>query len=134
MVPADVMRQPYGASPYAGMDALWDTQSRTMIRERYPYDLPDEVSPLARLVVVGQRAWSLELVRTRGRIEAGDLVVTWQPGQSSIHDSGVILAGRDVGNVVVQRRAADGSLSDIAYDVVFAFAFRAFRPAGEVAY
>ena len=33
-----------------------------------------------------------------------------------------------MGNVVVQRKLADGSLEDIAYGVDFAFAFHAFHP------
>ncbi len=134
MIPRDVMRQPYGETPYADMDALWDTQSRTMLRERYPYDLPDDVSPLSRVIVVGGKAWSLGLLRARGRFEVDDLVLVWEPGQNSIHDAGTVATGRDVGNVTVRRRDKDGTLSDVAYDVVFAFAFRAFRPDGEIVF
>ena len=56
MVPADVMTQPYGATPYSGMDTLWETQSKTMLLERYDYDLPADMSPLTRVVVVGGKA------------------------------------------------------------------------------
>lgn len=132
MVPDDPMRQPYGQTPHYGVDALWDTQSKTMLRERYPYDLPADVSPLMRVVVVGEKAWSLDLIRNRGRIEDQDIAVTWVPGQNSIHDHPIVASGRDVGNVVVQRTSPDGSLADVVYDVTFAFAFRAFRPDGEI--
>jgi hypothetical protein len=112
------------------MDSLWATQSRSMLRERYPYDLPEDVSPLTRVVVIGDEAWGLELLRQRGRVETGDTIIEWEAGQNSLHDHPLILAGRDVGNVVVRRRGADGTLEDAPYDVTFAFAFRAFRPDG----
>lgn len=134
MIPADVMRQPYGETPYFHMDRLWDTQSRTMVRERFPSDLPADISPLTRVVAVGDQAWSVDLVRARGRVEADGLVLTWHAGQNSIHDSAWIPAGRDVGNIVVQKTGPDGALRDVPYDVTFAFAFRTFRPAGEIAF
>ena len=130
LIPTNVMTHPYGETPYQGMDSQWATQSRTMLRERYPYDLPQNVSPLQRVVVVGDEAWGLELLRQRRRVETGDLIIEWEAGQNSLHDDSLILAGRDVGNVVVRRRAADGALEDAPYDVTFAFAFRAFRPDG----
>ncbi len=130
LIPTNVMTHPYGETPYQGMDSQWATQSRTMLRERYPYDLPQNVSPLQRVVVVGDEAWGLELLRQRRRVEIGDLIIEWEAGQNSLHDDSLILAGRDVGNVVVRRRAADGALEDAPYDVTFAFAFRAFRPDG----
>ncbi len=71
--------------------------------------------------------WSLELLRAQGRIEAGDLVLTWEPGQNSALDQPLIADGADVGNVLVQRNTADG-LVDVVYGVDFAFAFRAFFP------
>jgi hypothetical protein len=132
LIPDSVMTHPYGETPYMGMDSLWVTQSRTMLRERYPYDLPEDVSPLTRVVVIGDTAWGLELLRARGRVESDDLIIEWEAGQNSLHDHPVILAGRDVGNVVVRRRAADGAFEDVPYDVTFAFAFRAFRPDGDL--
>lgn len=134
MIPADVMQQPYGETPYFGTDALWDTQSPNLVHERYPSDLPDTVSPLTRVVVVGDRAWSLDHLRTFGHVETDGLILTWQPGQNSIHDSAWIPAGRDVGNIVVQKIAADGTLRDVVYDVTFVFAFRNFRPDGEITF
>ncbi len=100
---------------------------------RYSYDLPATIEPTARVVVVGEEARTLALLRRAGRIEAADLIMTWEAGQNSVHDTAVIAAGRDVGNVVVQRRTADG-LEDIPYDVSFAFAFRAFLPSGTLNY
>ena len=68
---------------------------------------------------------ALDLLREKGRVESGDLVLTWEAGQNSALDSGDIAEGRDVGNVVVQRRGAVG-LSDIPCDMTLAFVFRAF--------
>ena len=82
--------------------------------------------------MIGDEAWGLELLRERRRVEAGDLVIEWAAGQNSIHDHPLILAGRDVGNVIVRRRQSDGSYEDVPYDVTFAFAFRAFRPDGKL--
>ncbi len=78
-------------------------------------------------MVVADQAWTLDLLMKRRKIEAGDLVLTWEPGQASPLDAATIDAGRDIGNVIVQRRTASG-LEDAVYDVSFAFAFRAFHP------
>jgi hypothetical protein len=85
------------------------------------------VAPLARIVAVGEEAWTLDLLKKRRHIEAGNLVLSWEPGQASPLDTPDIDAGQDIGNVVVQRRTAEG-LEDAVYDVSFAFAFRAFHP------
>ena len=63
------------------------------------------------------------------RVEHDGLVLTWGPGRNPIHDRPEIAAGRDVGNVVVQRRTTTG-LEDTASDVSVAFAFSAFVPDG----
>jgi hypothetical protein len=72
------------------------------------------------------------LLRQRRRIEHGDLVITWEPGQNSALDTAIIADGRDVGNAAVQRRGKDGTLADTVHDVSFAFAFRAFFPRGRI--
>ena len=56
-------------------------------------------------------------------------MITWEPGQNSIHDARVIAQGRDVGNVIVELRTETGR-ENRPYDVSFAFAFTAFRPDG----
>jgi hypothetical protein len=110
----------YGTNPYAGYD-----RSAKPFLYHGRYD--DRIPPLARVVVVGDQAWTLDLLMKRRKIEAGGLVLSWEPGQSSPLDAATIDAGRDIGNVVVQRRTALG-LEDAVYDVSFAFAFRAFHP------
>jgi hypothetical protein len=110
----------YGRNPYGGYDSA---ASPFLYRGKYA----GPVAPLARVVVVGEEAWTLDLVNKRRRIEAGDLVLTWEPGQASPLDTADIDAGQDIGNVIVQRRTGKG-LEDAVYDVSFAFAFRAFHP------
>lgn len=122
LVPPSVSGRPYGANPYAG----YDRSARPFL---YHGRYDDPIPPLARVVVVGDQAWTLDLLMTRRRIEAGDLVLTWEPGQSSPLDAATIEAGRDIGNVVVQRHTTAG-MEDVVYDISFAFAFRAFRPTG----
>lgn len=94
-------------------------------------DLPQDIEPMARVVAVDDRAWSLRSLARRGRIEDGDLVLTWAAGQNSAVDQRDIAKGRDIGNVVVQRRSG-GTLVDVPYDVTFAFAFFALRPKGRI--
>ena len=120
LVPPDPEGRDYGRNPYAG----YDSAVRPFL---YRGSLPQGVPPLARVVSVGGEAWTLDLVKSRRRLEVGDLVITWEPGQSSPLDAAQIDAGQDIGNVVVQRRTARG-LEDAVYDVSFAFAFHAFHP------
>jgi hypothetical protein len=111
----------YGNNPYEGYDSL-------SIPWLYRGDMPGNIPPLARVVTVDGEAWSLTLLRDRGTIIKGDMVMSWTAGQASALDTATIAKGADVGNVVVQRKLADGSLVDIAYGVDFAFAFHAFNP------
>jgi hypothetical protein len=120
LVPRDPEARRYGSNPYVG----YDRAERPFL---YRGALPTDVPPLARVVAVGEEAWALDLIKKRGRIEAEDLVITWEPGQSSPLDAAAIAEGRDIGNVVVQRRTS-GGLEDAIYDVSFAFAFHAFHP------
>lgn len=121
LLPPAGYRRSYGRNPYFGYD-------RAAAPFLYDGPLPVEVAPLARVVRVGEEAWTLDLVRERRRIDTGELVVTWEPGQASALDAATIAEGADVGTVVVRRRRADGVLEDAVYSVDFAFAFRAFFP------
>ncbi|MDH3241314.1 MAG: DUF3179 domain-containing protein [Alphaproteobacteria bacterium] len=124
LVPNHPHMRRYGANPYAGYDGL----SRPFL---YDGALPANIAPLARVVSIGKVAWSLDLVRERKRIEHGDYVITWAPGQNSALDKPRIAEGRDVGNVVVQRKTA-GRLVDAVHGIDFAFAFHAFHPDGVI--
>ena len=109
----------YGRNPLVGYDSARQPAF-------YTGPFPQGVAPLERVVVAGGQAWTLELVRSQRRLERGDLVITWHPGQSSPLDAVSTALGRDIGNVVVQRRTAAG-LVDVPYNVSFAFAFHAFN-------
>lgn len=124
LLPPDQEARPYGENPYVG----YDRSERPFL---YRGSFPEEVAPLARVVSVGDEAWTLELVKDRRRIEAGNLIVTWEAGQNSPLDSAAIENGQDIGNVVVQRRTSHG-LEDAVYDESFAFAFHAFHPRGVI--
>ncbi len=116
--------RPYGQNPYAGYD-----RQRRPLRAFFKGDLPKGIAPMARVVRVGRQAWPLQRLRAARRIEYADLVLTWEPGQNSALDDRRITRGRDIGNVLVQRRT-DRGLVDVVYDVTFAFAFHAFYPDG----
>ncbi len=114
----------YGSNPYVGYDS-----------SRYPFlykgDLPKDMRATARIVVVGNEAWTLEVLKQHRKIERGNLVISWEPGQNSALDTRTIAKGKDVGNVIVQRKTANG-LKDEVHDVTFAFVFKAFKPDGVV--
>jgi len=114
----------YGMNPYRG----YDTSPQPFL---YGGGMPDGIAPLAYVLAIEDEAWSLKLIKRRKRIEAGDLVITWVPGQNSALDTGNIADGRDIGNVVVQRRTARG-LVDEVHDLTFAFVFHAFRKSGKI--
>jgi uncharacterized protein DUF3179 len=114
-------RRSYGSNPYSG----YDTSRPFLYKGEDP---PFGIHPLARVVVVGTRAWPLDrFENTVEIIEAGKRI-TWKAGTASALDSRDISAGRDVGAIRV-RDAKTGK--DIAHDVAFAFAFDAFNPGGK---
>ncbi len=112
--------RPYGRNPYVGYDG---SDSPFLYRGENP---PHGISPIARVVAVGDRAWLLERVRKEGRIVEDGVILTWQPGMASALDTAEIGAGREIGAVRVQ----DAAGNDLLHDVLFAFAFHAFRPDG----
>ncbi|MCG8361426.1 MAG: DUF3179 domain-containing protein [Kiloniellales bacterium] len=120
LVPNNPNMRRYGANPYVG----YDSAARPFL---YIGDYPEGIEPMAYVVAVGEQAWSLDLLRERGQVESGDLVLTWEAGKSSALDSRAIAEGRDIGNVVVQKKG-----EDVVYDLTFAFVFHAFRPDGTI--
>lgn len=115
----------YGMNPYRKYDS-----------RRSPYfpvgGLPKGVPPLERVVVIGKQAWTFSLLREKRKLTVGAYVITWEKGQASALDSAVIKDGRDVGNVIVQKKGKNGELEDAVHDVSFAFAFHAFHPNGKI--
>ncbi|MFQ5562914.1 MAG: DUF3179 domain-containing protein [Parvularculaceae bacterium] len=124
LIPSDPTAAPYGKNPYLNYD-----------RARRPFlyrgDLPEGIRPLARVVAVGDVAYSLKRVREKGVIEENGVRIAWSAGQASALDRAAIAESRDVGTVVVQEKTPEGGWRDIPYDVTFAFAFHAFNPDGE---
>lgn len=126
LVPSNPRLRDYGRNPYVAYDA------EGAVPFLYGGEMPAGVEPMARVVAYetgqGHAAVTLAALREAGRFETGDLVLTWEAGQASALDATRVAAGRDVGNVVVQRRGPDGGMRDAVHDVTFAFAFHAFRP------
>jgi hypothetical protein len=126
LVPNNPNFRPYGSNPYRGYDGRSGPYGPL-----FSGDLPDYIEPMARVVafdLAGEPfAVAMELLRTNGTLEVDDVVLTWTEGQNSVLDSADITQGRDVGNIIVQRRS-EGGLSDIVYDVTFAFVFHTFHP------
>jgi Protein of unknown function (DUF3179) len=114
----------YGTNPYVS----YDSAPAPFL---YQGMLPKDLAPLARVVRVGDEAWSLDLVRRKAPFEDGDLRFTWESGQASALDAGTIADGKDVGNTLVERRSAH-RWEDAVYSVDFAFAFHAFFPDGVI--
>ncbi len=122
LVPNDEVIRAYGITPYVGYDSL---------PKPFLYDgpLPTQVAPLARVVRIGDQAWSLDLVKEKGEIMVDEtLRMRWDAGQASALDRSAIAQGLDVGNVVVEEKTDDGTWVDAVYTVDFAFAYRAFYP------
>ncbi len=126
LVPNDEVMRAYGITPYVGYDSL----EQPFL---YKGPLPAQIAPLARVVRIGDKAWSLDLIKEKGELMIDDnRRIRWDPGQASALDRSAIAQGLDVGNVVVEERAADGSWMDVVYTVDFAFAFHAFYPDGPI--
>jgi len=124
LVAHSTFSRPYGSNPYVG----YDTSVRPFL---FAGDLPPDIDPMVRVVVVDGKAWSLPYLKKRGRVEDDDLVLTWTAGQNSALDTRFIYKGRDVGNVTVQRKS-DSGLNDAVHHVTFAFVFHAFHPEGRL--
>jgi len=114
---------PYGRNPYF----QYDSARRPFL---YRGGAPEGIAPLARVVAINGTAYALALVQDKGVIEEDGYKISWVAGQASALDAHDVADGKDVGNVVVQKKQPDGSWRDAPYDVTFAFAFHAFEPEG----
>lgn len=113
-----------GVNPYAD----YDSAPQPFL---YRGSFPEDIRPLEYVVAVGDQAWALPMLQRLRVIVAGDLVLTWEPGQNAAMDRMDISKGRDIGNVVVQRKVGKERV-DVVHDVTFAFAFHAFNPDGTI--
>jgi len=120
LIPNHPSSRRYGVNPYVGYD-------RAPEPFLFQGSLPDYINPMVRVVVVGDKAWSLPYLVAAGPIRDGDLTLSWRAGQNSALDTKRIRDGRDVGNVIA-RRGLGRSARDVVYDVTFAFVYNVFHP------
>jgi hypothetical protein len=125
LIPSNPELRAYGRNPYASYDTA-------KIPFLYRGNVPKGIEAMARVVALRESdftgAISLKLLREQGRIEAGPYTIRWKKGQASALDDTTVAGGRDVGNVIAQKKLANGTLEDVPYDVTFAFVFHAFHP------
>ncbi len=124
LVPNNPNLRVYGANPYVG----YDTSAFPFL---YTGPLPQRIDALARVVVIDDQAWSLDLLRARKEIRSGNIRLSWTPGQKSALDTALIARGREVGTAIAQRLNND-AWEDIPYEVTFAFVYHAFTPDGVI--
>lgn len=120
-----VMDQPgwprqYGANPYVSYDS---SRKPFLYNGEMP---PHGVPALARVVRVGDNAWTVERLRKEGKVTEAGVTISWASGQASALDSRNIGKGKDVGTIRVRNAAG----KNVPHDVMFAFAFHAFFPKG----
>ena len=117
--PPQPPRRAYGANPYIGYDSGFPVFFRGTV--------PDHIAPMARVVVVADRAWSFEYLAQHAPVHYQGLELTWSAGQASALDRRQVNDGRDVGSVRVTRQG-----QDVAHKVTFAFVVHAFEPQREI--
>lgn len=117
-------RRAYGTNPYVG----YDTSISPFL---FMGELPKDINPMMRVVVVEGKAWTLPLLVKNKTIKFENLIIRWVAGQNSALDTRKIADGRDVGNISVQTLGKSG-LVDVAHHVTFAFVFHAFHPDGQM--
>lgn len=113
-------RRDYGRNPYVGYDTL--ARPWLYAGDPPPHDIP----MMARVVVVGDRAWPMERLVAAGTLTEDGVTLRWAAGQASALDTGALAGGREVGDIDVTD--ADGT--PLVHDVTFAFVFHAFEPEG----
>lgn len=116
-------RRDYGRNPYVGYD------SRSGPYPLFQGDLPDNINPMARVVVVrdGEKAYAVTLdhVRERRNVALSETVsLNWAGEQASILDQSATGQGRSVGSV----EALKSGTEPLVHDVTFAFVVHAFHP------
>jgi len=123
LVPNNQRMRTYWRNPYAA----YDSSLKPFL---FGGTLPVGMPAMERVILVrGEEpfAVALPVLERERRIEEGDIVVTWEPGQASALDTATIADGRDVGNVEVYR-VVDGEKRPVVHDVTFAFVVNAFEP------
>ncbi|MES0880057.1 DUF3179 domain-containing protein [Roseibium sp. SCP14] len=119
-------RRNYGRNPYVGYD------SRSAPYPLYQGELPDNINPMARVVVVRDDsqtfAATLEHIRNKGSVALSDAVqLRWTGEQASVLDRSETGSGRAVGSVEAIRTGKAEEVL-LVHDVTFAFVVHAFHP------
>ena len=129
LVPENANIRQYGLNPYVGYD------SRTAPYPLFQGELPKNINPMARVIVVKSKGKpkgvTMDLVRKSGSVKVDDITIAWEKGQNSALDNSTISKGKDVGNITAQMKSGS-KLQDVVYDVTFAFVFKAFYPNEEI--
>ena len=116
----------YGRNPYVGYD------SRSAPYPLYQGDLPENILPMERVVIVNdgkQRlAATLKHVRDAKRVALSDsITLKWTGEQTSTLDQSQIGDGRKIGTVEAIKRE-NGREKSLVHDLTFAFVVYAFYP------
>ena len=122
LVSSHPMIRPYGENPYVKYDS-----ASTPFLYKGRYDGPG--SPMSYVIGVGKDAWLLTDLKKMNQFSHDDLIIEWQEGMNSSLDTSKIADGRDIGYVKVSRKTPLGR-EDVAFDMTFAFVFKAFYPDG----
>lgn len=115
----------YSSNPYVHYDS---------VRRPFAYNLPfiSEVDSMTYVVMVGNNAWTIDMLKKKKVIEYDGIRILWSRGQASLFDKVDLSESKDVGNVVVQSQNEKGRYYDVPYLVTFAFAFKTFVPDGKI--
>lgn len=132
LVPSNTRMRNYGTNPYIG----YDTRPFPYMHFLEKDQLPKDIHPMARVIMVHgdtePLAVTLKHVRKTGAFEKGDIHFSWTRGQASALDEHVIAKGRDVGNIRVSRKSANGKMMSVVHDITFAFVVALFYPELEI--
>ncbi len=116
--------RPYGENPYMKYDS-----SSYPFLYKGRYDGPGNA--MSYIISVKKNAWLLSDIKATGEILHEGITIKWQEGMNSALDSSEIAEGRDIGFVEVYQQTGSGRL-EVAYDMTFAFVFKAFQPDGQI--
>ena len=123
LIPKNPKARPYGTTPFVRMDSIDKLDSK------YSFKLPSGVTPMEKVIIVGNEAWPLSLIAKKKLLKKDTLIISWSSGQNSIYDTRWIPFGKDIGNVIVKKYRKE-TWVDTAHDISFAFIFSAFKPNG----
>ncbi len=120
LIPNNPEGRAYGRNPYVG----YAKAARPFL---YSGDMPKGIAPMASVLVIGEKAWSVDFLKSKGQLDVDGMVIKWKSGQASALVGDTVFDGFDIGNITVQK---DGE--DVAHHLTFAFAYHAFRPDGKI--